>query len=47
MASMNMVGALNRALDDALRTDEKVVLLGQDIGQDEGVFRVTADLLKR
>ena len=47
MASMNMVGALNRALDDALRMDEKVVLLGQDIGQDEGVFRVTADLLKR
>jgi pyruvate dehydrogenase E1 component beta subunit len=47
MASMNMVTALNRALDDALRTDDTVVLLGQDIGQDEGVFRVTADLLKR
>lgn len=47
MALMNMVGALNRALDDALRTDDTVVLLGQDIGQDEGVFRVTADLLKR
>lgn len=44
---MNMVGALNRALDDALRTDDTVVLIGQDIGQDEGVFRVTADLLKR
>jgi pyruvate dehydrogenase E1 component beta subunit len=47
MALMNMVGALNRALDDALRTDDTVVLIGQDIGQDEGVFRVTADLLKR
>ncbi len=47
MGLMNMVGALNRAMDDALRTDETVVLLGQDIGQDEGVFRVTADLLRR
>lgn len=47
MAQLTMVQALNRALDEALRTDDKVVLLGQDIGQDEGVFRVTADLLKR
>lgn len=47
MAQMNMVAALNRALDDALRSDEDVVLLGQDIGLDEGVFRVTANLLKR
>jgi pyruvate dehydrogenase E1 component beta subunit len=47
MALMNMVGALNLALDDALRSDDSVVLLGQDIGLDEGVFRVTAHLLKR
>jgi len=47
MAMMNMVGALNRAMDEALRDDDSVVLLGQDIGQDEGVFRVTADLMKR
>ena len=47
MALLNMVGALNLALDDALRTDDKVVLLGQDIGKDEGVFRVTAELLSR
>lgn len=47
MPQMTMVGALNLALEDALRTDDSVVLLGQDIGQDEGVFRVTANLLKR
>ena len=47
MALMNMVGALNRALDEALTEDKSVVLLGQDIGLDEGVFRITADLLKR
>ena len=44
---MTMVQAVNKALNEALRDDDKVVLLGQDIGQDEGVFRVTADLLKR
>jgi pyruvate dehydrogenase E1 component beta subunit len=47
VALMTMVQACNRAMDDALRLDDTVVLLGQDIGQDEGVFRVTADLLKR
>ncbi|MFQ5462710.1 MAG: alpha-ketoacid dehydrogenase subunit beta [Phycisphaerae bacterium] len=47
MAMINMVDALNLAMDDALRTDDTVVLLGQDIGQDEGVFRVTANLLKK
>lgn len=47
MAQLTMVAALNKALDDALRMDDSVVLLGQDIGVDEGVFRVTADLLKR
>ena len=47
MALMNMVLALNLAMDDAMREDDTVVLLGQDIGVDEGVFRVTANLLQR
>ena len=47
MAMMTMVQALNRAMDDALKADDKVVLLGQDIGMYEAVFRFTADLLKR
>jgi pyruvate dehydrogenase E1 component beta subunit len=47
MSQLHMVAAINRALDEALRNDDRVVLLGQDIGVDEGVFRVTADLLKR
>jgi len=45
MASLNMVKALNLALREALEGDENVVLLGEDIGQDEGVFRVTESLL--
>ncbi len=47
MTMMTMLSAINRAMDDALRTDDSVVLLGQDIGVDEGVFRATADLLDR
>ncbi|MHC5108710.1 MAG: alpha-ketoacid dehydrogenase subunit beta [Planctomycetota bacterium] len=47
MTKMNMVDALNRAMDEALEADDSVVLLGQDIGKDEGVFRVTANLLEK
>ena len=47
MALMNMVASLNLAMDDALREDDTVILLGEDIGQDEGVFRVTAKLLEK
>ena len=45
MVSLTMVKALNLALAEALREDENVVLLGEDIGLDEGVFRVTEKLL--
>lgn len=47
MALMNMVGALNLALDEAMSLDDSVVLLGQDVGRDEGVFRVSAGLLDK
>ncbi|MHC4088883.1 MAG: alpha-ketoacid dehydrogenase subunit beta [Planctomycetota bacterium] len=47
MSSLNMVKALNLALDQALAGDENVVVMGQDVGQDEGVFRVTEGLLAR
>jgi pyruvate dehydrogenase E1 component beta subunit len=47
MARMKMVKALNLALDEALAADPTVVLLGQDIGKDEGVFRVTENLLRK
>ena len=39
-----MVQALNSALDHLLGTDKSVVLLGEDIGKDGGVFRVTDGL---
>ena len=42
-----MVKALNRALREAMAADRDVVLLGEDVGVDEGVFRVTEGLLKQ
>jgi pyruvate dehydrogenase E1 component beta subunit len=42
-----MVEALNQALALELERDERVVLLGQDIGPNGGVFRVTDQLQKR
>jgi pyruvate dehydrogenase E1 component beta subunit len=45
MAQLNMVKALNLALRQALAADDNVVIMGEDVGQDEGVFRVTEKLL--
>jgi pyruvate dehydrogenase E1 component beta subunit len=47
MAKMNMVEALNNALDLALSRDKRILLLGEDIGKDGGVFRVTDGLQKK
>lgn len=47
MAVMNMVQAINSALALEMERDPTVVLLGEDIGLDGGVFRVTDGLQKR
>ena len=44
MPQMTMVQAITDALRVALRTDPKVVVLGEDIGRHGGVFRVTEGL---
>jgi pyruvate dehydrogenase E1 component beta subunit len=44
MPQMNMVQAINDALGTAMRSDERVVMLGEDVGKVGGVFRVTAGL---
>src|SRR5690625_4759043 len=41
MSRITMAGALNLALRHALQTDEKVMLMGEDIGPLVRVFRVT------
>ncbi len=47
MTEMNMAHALNDALAVALADDERVVMLGEDIGLTGGVFRVTDGLQER
>jgi 2-oxoisovalerate dehydrogenase E1 component beta subunit len=42
-----MVEALNRALDQAMEADDRVVVMGEDVAKTGGVFRVTAGLLER
>jgi pyruvate dehydrogenase E1 component beta subunit len=41
---LNMVQAINGALRDEMRRDDRVVVLGEDVGKVGGVFRVTAGL---
>jgi pyruvate dehydrogenase E1 component beta subunit len=42
---MHMVAALNSALRNAMSQDDKVIILGEDVGTDGGVFRVTDGLI--
>lgn len=44
MARLTIVQALNQTLRDLLASDDKVILLGEDVGRDGGVFRVTEKL---
>jgi len=47
MAIMTMVQAINSALAGEMERDDRVVLLGEDVGRDGGVFRITEGLLER
>jgi pyruvate dehydrogenase E1 component beta subunit len=45
--TMNLVTAVNEALDLAMAADERVVILGEDVGRNGGVFRATDGLWKK
>jgi 2-oxoisovalerate dehydrogenase E1 component beta subunit len=47
MSKMNMVQALNSAMDTMLARDGAVVVLGQDVGYFGGVFKVTDGLQRK
>ena len=47
MPQMTLVGAINHALDFELARDERVMILGEDVGLNGGVFRVTEGLQAR
>ena len=47
MASMTMLAAIRETLLDEMARDERVVLLGEDVGKNGGVFRATDGALER
>ncbi len=47
MAQLTMVQAINLALQEEMLRDDRVILLGEDVGRDGGVFRVTEGLFDR
>ncbi len=47
MANLTLVQAINLALIQEMEKDDRVLLLGEDVGANGGVFRVTEGLQKR
>ncbi len=47
MAKLDLVEAINHTLAQEMANDDRIVLLGEDIGKNGGVFRVTDGLQKR
>lgn len=47
MANLTLVQAINLALIQEMEKDDRVILLGEDVGANGGVFRVTEGLQKR
>ena len=47
MANRTMVEAINLALKQEMTKDPRVLILGEDVGKDGGVFRVTQGLLEQ
>ncbi|MHB9148496.1 MAG: alpha-ketoacid dehydrogenase subunit beta [Thermoleophilia bacterium] len=47
MARLNMVEAIDQALSQEMDRDPTVVILGEDVGKDGGVFRATDGLVER
>jgi 2-oxoisovalerate dehydrogenase E1 component subunit beta len=46
MSDLNLVQAVNLALKRAMADDSRVIVLGEDVGADGGVFRATDGLLQ-
>ncbi|HLC72655.1 MAG TPA: alpha-ketoacid dehydrogenase subunit beta [Candidatus Nanoarchaeia archaeon] len=47
MPTLNIVEAINLALHQEMKRDKSVVVLGEDVGLEGGVFRVTTGLQKK
>ncbi|MBI4377103.1 MAG: alpha-ketoacid dehydrogenase subunit beta, partial [Elusimicrobia bacterium] len=47
MRELNLVQAVNEGLRQAMESDDKVIVLGEDVGVNGGVFRATEGLFQR
>jgi Pyruvate/2-oxoglutarate dehydrogenase complex, dehydrogenase (E1) component, eukaryotic type, beta subunit len=47
LARLNLVEAIDQALQQEMDRDPQVIVLGEDVGKDGGVFRVTDGLVQR
>ncbi len=47
MANLTFVQAINLALIQEMEEDDRVIILGEDVGKNGGVFRVTEGLHQR
>jgi pyruvate/2-oxoglutarate/acetoin dehydrogenase E1 component len=44
---MTMIQAINQALAQEMERDDRIIVLGQDVGRNGGVFRTTEGLFDR
>lgn len=47
MARLSMIEAINAAFHEAMARDDRVIILGEDVGVDGGVFRATVGLIEK
>ncbi len=47
MARLSMIEAINKTLHELMEKDDRVVVMGEDVGVDGGVFRATVGLLEK
>ncbi|MBI5571582.1 MAG: alpha-ketoacid dehydrogenase subunit beta [Desulfomonile tiedjei] len=47
MARLSMVDAINTTLHELMAKDDRIVIMGEDVGVDGGVFRATVGLLDK
>ncbi len=46
MAKLNIIEAINLALKQEMKRDKNIIIMGEDVGENGGVFRVTDGLYK-
>lgn len=47
MTEMSVRDALNTAMDEEMARDDKVFILGEEVGQYQGAYKVTRGLLQK